>query len=98
MARFDIYRSRDGEQCLLDCQSDWLDHFDTRFVVPLVMSQPVKVTSRLHPVLDVQGQNMIMATHLAAAIAVRELGPKIVNISSQHIAIIDALDMLTGGY
>lgn len=98
MARFDVYLTRDGEQYLLDCQSNWLDHFDTRFVVPLVADKPVKETSRLHPVLDVRGEPMIMATHLASAIAVNELGAKIASVSSQHILVVDALDMLTGGY
>ncbi len=98
MARFDIYLTRDGEQYLLDCQSDWLNHFDTRFVVPLVTDKPVKETSRLHPVLDVRGASMIMATHLASAVGVNELGSKICNVSAQHILILDALDMLTGGY
>ncbi|MFZ1366275.1 CcdB family protein, partial [Sphingorhabdus sp.] len=36
MARFDVYLTADGQQYLLDCQSDWLDHFNTRFMVPLV--------------------------------------------------------------
>ena len=98
MARFDVYLTRDGEQYLLDCQSDWLNHFDTRFVVPLVTDKPVKEASRLHPVLDIRGKPMIMATHLASAVEVNELGPKISNVSAQHISIVDALDMLTGGY
>lgn len=98
MARFDVYRSRDGEQFLLDCQSDWLDHFDTRFVVPLVFDQPVRNTTRLHPVLEVQGERMIMATQLASAVSISELGPRIANVSDQNFVIMDALVMLISDY
>jgi toxin CcdB len=98
MARFDVYRSQNGELYLLDCQSDWLDHFDTRFVVPLVFNQPVRETSRLHPTINVRGEKMIMATQLAAAVAVSELGTRVANVSDQHFAISDALDMLISDY
>jgi toxin CcdB len=98
MARFDVYRSRNGKQILLDCQSDWLDYFDTRFVVPLVAKQPVKEASRLHPILTVDGKQLIMATQLASAVDCSELGQKIANISNQNFAIMDALDMLISDY
>lgn len=98
MARFDVYRSSVGEQLLLDCQSDWLDHFGTRFVVPLVSNLPVKEVARLHPVLDVRGNHMIMATQLASAVSVTELGTKVANLSDQHFLIMDALDVLITDY
>jgi toxin CcdB len=98
MARFDVYRTSDHEQIVLDCQSNWLDHLDSRFVVPLVTTQPARETKRLHPVFEVRGQKLIMATHLAAAISVNDLGGKIGSLSDQHFAIMDALDMLISGY
>lgn len=98
MARFDVFRSRDGKIYLLDCQADTLDYFQTRFVVPLVPEGAAKKTGRLHPDFEIQGKRLIMATQLAAAISVRELGEKVTNLSSQHIPIMDALDMLITGY
>lgn len=98
MARFDVFRSRNGQIYLLDCQADTLDYFQTRFVVPLMSEAAAKKTGRLHPDFEIQGKRLIMATQLATAISVRELGEKITNLSSQHIAIMDALDMLITGY
>lgn len=98
MARFDVYLSSDGDQYLLDCQSDWLDQFDTRFVVPLVRELPVKEVSRLHPVLNVKGESMIVATQIASAVSVSELGGTVANLKDQHFAIMDALDMLISDY
>ena len=94
MARFDVYQSQGGDLLLLDCQSDWLDHFDTRVVIPLVSNLPVKEVNRLHPILDVRGDSLIMATHLAAAVSINELGSKIANLANQHYLIMDALDVL----
>ena len=98
MARFDVYRSRDSKIYLLDCQADTLDYFHTRFVIPLVPEGAARKTGRLHPDFEIQGKSFIMATQLASAISVRELGEKITNLSSQHIPIMDALDMLMAGY
>jgi toxin CcdB len=98
MARFDVYRTRNGKQVVLDCQSDWLDYFDTRLVVPLVKAPPVKETSRLHPTLIVNGERMIMATQLASAVSLSELGSKLDNVANQNFVIMDALDMLISDY
>lgn len=98
MARFDVFLTTDGDQYVLDCQADTLDYFDTRFVVPLARTGSVSDISRLHPVFVVEGETLIMATQLASAISVQELGRKITNLSDHHIEIMDAIDMLLTGY
>lgn len=98
MARFDVYRSRSGEEVLLDCQSDLLDHFQTRFVVPLMPTGTARTTDRLHPTFSIDGQSMIMATQLAAAIDTCELGSRLTSLSDRHDEIISALDMLISGF
>lgn len=97
MARFDVYRSRSGDELLLDCQSDLLDHFQTRFVVPLVERGVATETKRLHPIFSIGGEERIMATQLASAIGKRELGDRITNLSDHHDSIIAAIDMLISG-
>lgn len=97
MARFDVFRSRSGEQLLLDCQSDMLDYFQTRFVVPLVEEGVATRTARLHPTFTVNGQKLIMATQLASAVDRRELGVQIANLSDHHDQFVAALDMLITG-
>ncbi len=98
MARFDVHQTKDGKHLLLDCQADTLDHFNTRFVVPLVEVGMVQNASRLHPMLTVNGKNWIMATQLASAVSIHDLGNTATNLASEHHLIIGALDMLISGY
>ncbi|MBK8374937.1 MAG: CcdB family protein [Sphingomonadales bacterium] len=96
MARFDVYLTADGQQYLLDCQSDWLDHFNTRFMVPLVADKQATNIQRLHPELQVRGTSFIMATHLASAVPTKELGQKVASLQDQEYSITNALDTLIG--
>ena len=98
MAQFDVYASRSGDELLLDCQSDLLDHFDTRFVVPLVPTQTAQKLPRLHPVFEVAGEQHILATQLAAAVGLEELGPRVGTFADRRYDILNALDVLLTGY
>lgn len=98
MAKFDLYRSKDGT-VLLDCQSDLLDHLNTRLVVPLAFpDDAVQVDRRLNPVLDAHGDEMLMLTHFAAAIPVKQLGARIGSVAEQEWSISAALDVLISGF
>lgn len=97
MAQFDVYASRSGEELLLDCQSDLLGHFDTRFVVPLVPAQTAQKLTRLHPVFEIKGERHIMATQLASAVDSRELGNRVTSLANQRYEILNAVDMLVTG-
>jgi len=98
MAKFDLYRSKDGT-VLLDCQSDLLDHLNTRFVVPLAYpDDAVQVDRRLNPLLDVKGDEMLMLTHFAAAIPVEQLGVRMGSVTEQEWPISAALDVLISGF
>lgn len=84
---------------LLDCQSDLLDHLNTRFVVPMAFpDDAVQVDRRLNPVLDVRGDEMLMLTHFAAAIPVKQLGVRIGSVAEQEWRISAALDVLISGF
>lgn len=97
MAQFDVYRRRDGY--LLDCQADILDQFDSRFVVPLIpIEDRPRQFPRLMPVFEIDGERLMMATHLASAVAKRELGQKRGSLAQHRYDIIGALDVLTTGY
>jgi toxin CcdB len=98
MARFDIYRGASGKGYLLDCQSDWLDEFGTRVVVPLMPITNVKTVSRLNPVFEIDGQSHIMSTHLIFAAPLERLGQSVGSLEQQHFEIIAALDTLIGAY
>jgi toxin CcdB len=98
MARFDIYKGARGKGYLLDCQSDWLDEFGSRVVVPLMLITTVKTVSRLNPVFEIDGQSYIMSTHLIFAAPVERLSQSVGSLKQNHIEIIAALDTLIGAY
>ena len=99
MAKFDVYRLRQGGGLVLDCQADLLDDLNTRLVVPLLTTEEApKAAARLNPTFEIEGTVLVMATQFVAAIPVRELGERVVSLSEQQDAIGHALDMLISGY
>lgn len=98
MARFEVYARPRKPGYLLDCQADVLSGFDTRFVVPLLPAAGTEQASRLHPLFEVQQEVVVMVTHLAAAVPLRELGRPVESLAAEHSQIMNALDMLMTGY
>jgi len=99
VARFDLYRPTGSTVWLIDVQADFLDHLRTRVVVPLL--PPDEVPTRiadLHPAFEVEGQRLLMATQLMAAVPRRELGRPIANLAGHRDDITRALDMLLTGF
>jgi toxin CcdB len=97
MGRFDVYRGDEAVDYFLDCQADSLRHFESRFVVPLLLADPTLQADRLHPIFDVEGTRVVMVTQLASAVPARTLRSKVTNLNEHHRIIIDALDVLIGG-
>jgi toxin CcdB len=97
MAQFDVYRSRNGEDLLLNCQNDLLDHFDTRFVIPLMSTLTARELPRLHPIFEIDGHPHIMATQLGSAIGIEELGPTVASLADRRYEILNAIDILLTG-
>lgn len=98
MAQFDVYANPSGKGLLLDCQSDLLSHFNSRFVVALLPpDETPPAAGRLNPVFDIEGRNFLMVTQYAAAIGKRELGPKVASLADHHHEIMNALDFLLTG-
>jgi toxin CcdB len=98
MARFDLYQGARGKGFLLDCQSDWLEEFGSRVVVPLLPIQGVKTVSRLNPIFEIDGQQHVMSTQLIFAIPLERLGPQWGSLKAEHHNIVVALDTLFGTY
>jgi toxin CcdB len=97
MAQFDVHRSRDNDALLLDCQSDLLNHLETRLVIPLMPDRTARELPCLHPLFEIDGRSLILATQLAAAVDIAELGPCIASLSERRYEILNALDMLLTG-
>ena len=98
MARFDYYKGTRGKGYLLDCQSDWLEEFGSRVVVPVMPLADVKAANRLNPVFEIDGERHLMSTQLIFAMPAERLGQCTGTLASEHLAIISALDTLFGTY
>lgn len=96
MAQFDVYRLDDVR--VVDCQSNLLDRLETRFVVPLLAGEQRAVAlTRLNPMLEVDGEDMILMPQLASSIEKRALGQPVASLSASSLIIIDAIDVLLSG-
>ena len=98
MARFDVYKSGNARGLLLDIQSDLLDEFGSRVIVPLLPAEDMQSVSRLHPVFVMNDERYIMSTHLIFAIPVDRLGAKIGSLAQEDLVITSAVDTLLSGY
>ncbi len=86
---------------LLDVQSDLLDGLDTRMVIPLRSLQAfprVKLSTRLTPVLTLQGEELLMETPKMGAVPARVLKTPVTSLASEQAHISAALDFLFQGY
>ncbi|OBQ78922.1 MULTISPECIES: CcdB family protein [unclassified Mesorhizobium] len=100
MARYDAFAASGIEGgYLLEVQSDLLDNFKTRVVVPLLpLASAPPPMRKLHPVFEINGRKLVMATHLIATVAATELGENRFNLAKHHDEIVAALDMLFQGF
>lgn len=97
MAQFDVYRL--GETLVVDVQSDFIQAYGTRLVIPLVdPSEDAQKVSRLSPELTVDGRTWLLATPLTAAVVRRELGQPVASLRAHEYVIKAALDMLISGF
>lgn len=99
MAKFDVYRQKQGGCHVLDCQADLLSDLNTRLVVPLLpIDEAPKPAIRLNPIFDVEGERLVMVTQFAASVPIRELGEIVQSLSPEQDVISAALDMLIIGF
>jgi toxin CcdB len=98
MAQFDFYKPPRGAGYWLDCQTELMNEFNTRFIVPLVHHDGTITPSRqLNPVFEIAGKPFVMLTHLAGAVLVSELGDRAGSLAGQRYEILNALDFLLTG-
>ena len=99
MAKFDVYRMRQGGTLVIDCQADLLSDLSTRLVVPLLArSDAPKPAARLNPIFTIADEQMIMATQFAATVPCSELGEPLTSLRQHDLTIGNALDMLISGF
>lgn len=98
MARFDLHRDVAG-RLLVNVQASLLPELGTRLVVPLLpldaIPQPIK---RLHPVVTVEGVELVFATHLMAAVRLRSIGRPVGSLDEHYDRLVAAIDMVFNGF
>ena len=103
MAQCDVFlnegdESRASTPYLLDLQADLLDGLDTRLVAPLVRREFLgERIRRLHPEFEIDGEILVLATHLAAAIRKSELRRFKTSLFDQRDRIVAAIDVIATG-
>ncbi|MCL2524656.1 MAG: CcdB family protein [Betaproteobacteria bacterium] len=99
MAQFSVYGNPDGFGYLLNVQSDIIDHFATRVVVPLFPLAEISDFARvLNPEFEIEGQRVVMMTQGLAAVPSQLLKQPITSLADKRVEIVAALDLLFQGF
>jgi toxin CcdB len=105
MARFDVYANPSGSATttpyLLDVHSDLLNGLDTRLVIPLRSLKHfprVKLSTRLTPIFNIDGEDHLLETPKMGTIPLRVLKTPVTSLAQAQNQITAALDFLFQGY
>jgi toxin CcdB len=83
---------------LLDIQANLLADLQTRVVVPLIRAGSFgRRATRLHPLFVIDGQDVVMATHLVAAVRRPILGVVVASLQNERDIVLGAIDVLWSG-
>jgi toxin CcdB len=99
MAQFDFYAMPDHSGFWVDCQTELMESYQTRLVVPLVPSEeaPKPNAAQLNPKFEIGGRAYELLTQFAGVIPHDELGQRVGSLENQRYAILNALDFLISG-
>jgi toxin CcdB len=104
MPQFSIHRNQHAPTkarfpLLLDIQADFLEDLATRVVIPLApqSSSMGQRMDRLTPLVQVDGKRYLVVTPQLSAIAKKELGPAVADLTGDRVDFINALDLLLAG-
>jgi toxin CcdB len=98
----DVHRNADDDSgqipFLLDIQANLLADLQTRVVVPLIRAGSFgRRARRLHPQFTIDGQDVVMATHLVAAVRKQTLGDAVASLQDERDIVLNAIDVLWSG-
>jgi hypothetical protein len=77
-------------------QHTMLDYLRTRLMAPLLTAN-IKQQSRLHPLLNVAGQTVVLDPTDLITMNLRYLGDPIANLAPESFRIIGAIDLVLTG-
>ena len=104
MARLDVYANPDAVErrhtpYFVDVQNDYIDHIETRVVIPLRREAAFGPRARnLHPLLQVAGEPVVPDTSAIGAVPTAELRKRVGELRNASAEIEEALDTLFGTF
>jgi toxin CcdB len=104
MSRFDVYANptvgeRKHTPYILDVQNDYIDHLDSRVVIPLRREAAFGPRARdLHPLLEVNGEPVVLDASAIGAVPLSELRKQVAQLREARESGQLALDTLFGAY
>jgi toxin CcdB len=104
MARLDVYANPEaGERrhtpFFVDVQNDYIDHLQTRVVIPLRREVAFGPRARdLNPLLQFDGEGLVLDTAAIGAVPQAELRKRVGDLLHARAEVQEALDALFGVY
>jgi toxin CcdB len=98
--RFDVYRMPDIDYPFaVDVQADLMSHLDSRIVIPVQRRTKFgQIISVIHPVIDIEGEPCVLATHALGSVPRRFLTRPVTSLAEHRDQITRALDLLFTGF
>ena len=95
MSKYDVFSNPSDDGYLLDVQMDLLSDFNTRVVVPLLLtSSAPKPATRLNPIFDFEDQPVVMVSQFMAAVPTGILKISVGKLDEEFEKVTSAIDML----
>ena len=99
MDRFTAYPNPAGQGFLINVQADFMSHFNTRVVIPLLpLDAAPKPASVLNPLFDIDGKHYSMVTQYMAAVPIKVLKNPAFSVADRQDDIVAAIDLLLQGF
>lgn len=104
MAQYDVFENpsvaqRGGFPYVVVLQSDQLDFYSSRFVMPLARlpRPPAKSPRRLVQSVEIEGEVLYLAAHMCAALPAHILNKPSTHLQAERQLFVDALDAVVSG-
>lgn len=97
MTAYTVHRIRGTAQRVVVLQYPGLDTGPIRMAAPLYPSETGLVLEGVTPLVEIDGESLLQAVHLMAAVRLKELGPAEANLDAHEYPIANAINRLFFG-
>lgn len=99
MDRFSVYPNPSGQGYLINVQADFMSHFNTRVVIPLLpLDEAPKPANTLNPLFEIDGKRYSMVTQYMGAVPIKLLKNAVFSVDDRHDEVVAAIDLLLQGF